>query len=361
MAFTKREIVLEISGVTCNSCVQRIKSHLHDKYPNLVDYDDPNAIKVDLSSKTFTFQLKDNTMDSNNLIKTIEAIDAKYKCVPLNDQFDSPEQYEKKIQKVPLIGSRPKNGTQPKNGSVKQSNDSTRKCYLSVQGMTCSSCVDRIEKKLRSTEGVVNCQVGLIAARAEVDFDYSIITPTEIVDVLDNMGYDTALISVLDSNQQSELKLEVIGVTTQENCDSIKLAISDMIGVASVAISLGNSQTTILYYHDLIGPRKIADKIESLGYSVYTFNSFNPKSFTDSLVKEIAKWRTSFLISLIFGVPTILAMIYFMYIMPSIYEGQELHEKMCCVLPGLSLENLVLFALSTPVQIFGAKYFYIQV
>lgn len=64
--------------------------------------------------------------------------------------------------------------------------------------------------------------------------------------------------------------------------------------------------------------------------------------------REIAKWRNSFFVSMFFGLPCMVIMMYYMLEMSS---DDHHHENDCCITPGLSLENLLLFLLATPVQV----------
>merc|ERR1719283_167907 len=51
-----------------------------------------------------------------------------------------------------------------------------------------------------------------------------------------------------------------------------------------------------------------------------------------------------------------------MYYMIDMSREEHKHSEDCCFLdiPGLSLENTLLFLLSTPVQFIGGRYFYVQ-
>ena len=97
------------------------------------------------------------------------------------------------------------------------------------------------------------------------------------------------------------------------------------------------------------GPRDIIRFIEDLGFQA----KMHKRKFEDnanylSHQEEIAKWRNSFLISLIFGGPCMAIMMYYMIQMS--IDGHH-HKDNCCLVPGLSLQNLLLFLLSTPVQV----------
>src|SRR5262245_15325210 len=61
---------------------------------------------------------------------------------------------------------------------------------LPIEGMTCASCVNRIERYLRRTDGVVEANVNLATERATVTFDPAVAGRAELVGAVEAAGYD---------------------------------------------------------------------------------------------------------------------------------------------------------------------------
>ena len=60
---------------------------------------------------------------------------------------------------------------------------------LPIEGMTCASCVRRIEKSLRRVDGVSEAMVNLAAAKARVVFDPAVATMERLGDAVEQAGY----------------------------------------------------------------------------------------------------------------------------------------------------------------------------
>jgi copper chaperone CopZ len=61
---------------------------------------------------------------------------------------------------------------------------------LPIEGMTCASCVNRIERFLRQTDGVVEANVNLATERATVRVDPAVAGRAELVGAVEAAGYD---------------------------------------------------------------------------------------------------------------------------------------------------------------------------
>ena len=68
-----------------------------------------------------------------------------------------------------------------------------------VVGMTCASCVNRIERYLSRAEGVSDANVNLATERATVRFDPAVIDRTGIVAAIEAAGYDVGRESAGDA------------------------------------------------------------------------------------------------------------------------------------------------------------------
>lgn len=76
------------------------------------------------------------------------------------------------------------------------------KVDFSVEGMTCASCVARVERVLSRQPGVLGVSVNLATERAHVDYIPTMISSEELVAVVTNSGYPASLL--MEGSQGSE-------------------------------------------------------------------------------------------------------------------------------------------------------------
>lgn len=62
-------------------------------------------------------------------------------------------------------------------------------CTLTIEGMTCASCVSHVEKALTRLDGVAAASVNLATETAAVDYDPDAVGPDELAAAVAAAGY----------------------------------------------------------------------------------------------------------------------------------------------------------------------------
>lgn len=65
---------------------------------------------------------------------------------------------------------------------------------LTIEGMSCASCVARIETELKKTSGILEASVNLATKMARVSYLESLIRPEEIRKIINQLGYNASII-----------------------------------------------------------------------------------------------------------------------------------------------------------------------
>lgn len=75
---------------------------------------------------------------------------------------------------------------------------------LNIKGMTCASCVNRVEKALKKGDGVAQASVNLATEKARVTFDDKKLNPAALISLVEKAGYEASLEARSESNLEKE-------------------------------------------------------------------------------------------------------------------------------------------------------------
>uniref|UniRef100_A0A669QP90 Copper-transporting ATPase 2 n=1 Tax=Phasianus colchicus TaxID=9054 RepID=A0A669QP90_PHACC len=149
-----------------------------------------------------------------------------------------------------------------------------RTVAVNVVGMTCQSCVQSIEGRISKVKGVVSIKVSLELNNALVKYLQSEISPEQICQEIEDMGFDANIaeerltpVSVnLPCSREAVIKLRIEGMTCQSSVTSIEGKIKKLHGVAKIKVSLSNQEAVIDYHPYIIQPEELRSHISNLGY-----------------------------------------------------------------------------------------------
>merc|ERR1719414_436154 len=338
-----------VKGMTCQSCVKNIEGTLGSQ-KGIMNV----AVSLEKSLADVWYLCKCDNLSDEIIKEKIEDMGFDAEIV---QNSNSAVKYEDSDSEESVFEERTASSDNGKNKNTSRTNVETEKCFLRVQGMTCASCVAAIEKHAKKLDGVENILVALMAAKAEVEYDPAKILPDQIANSISDLGFPTNVIE--DANNSGDVEIEINGMTCSSCVHLIESTLLKKPGILSATVALATKRGKIKFDPSIIGPRDVITIVEGIGFEAKLYRRGIDESSSKSYLnhtEEIRKWRNSFFISLIFGLPCMIIMMYFMIEMS---KEEHTHKDDCCVVPGLSLQNLLLFILCTPVQFIGGRYFYI--
>ncbi|GBF04673.1 heavy metal translocating P-type ATPase [Deinococcus aerius] len=214
---------------------------------------------------------------------------------------------------------------------------------LGVQGMTCASCVGRVERGLNKVEGVEQASVNLATERATVTYDPEQTGPQALIAKVKDVGYEPVV---------GEIELGVQGMTCASCVSRVERALRKVDGVLDASVNLATERAHVRYLPSSVSPGQLKAAVVGAGYTVLEGQTGVDRSDQEREAREqeVRGLRRAVTFSALFAVPLlILAML------PMLWAPFEmwLHER----IPMAAL-NWIMLLLAAPVQFGPGLRFY---
>ena len=212
-----------------------------------------------------------------------------------------------------------------------------------ITGITCQSCVNRIEKKLSKLDFINELNVNLATNILTVDYDESKIDKSIIFDTVINLGY-----GIKENIEISSDFLDISGMTCQVCVNRIEKKIGKLDGIDNIAVNLTTNIAEVKYNKEKIKLSEIKSKISDLGYGAETHKE-ELKTNDDKNLKIEKKELINLKIAIGFAIPILYITMGHMLNFPL---PEFLHPNMHPI-----TFSLTQFLLSIPIVFVGKGFF----
>lgn len=322
---------LSVGGMTCGACTSAVEGAFKDVAGI-------KSFSISLLSERAVIEHDTSLITAEKLAETIEDVG-----------FDA--------EVLDTVAATPA----PKK-SRNQRQQKTLTTTVSVEGMTCGACTSAIESGFQDVDGVYQFNISLLANRAVIVHDPAKLTADQIVETIEDRGFDAKILSSVDGSMQQSagnngpVHLKIYGLPNANAAQDLESLLQKHPGIKSASISFTTSRATIHREPQLLGLRALVEMVEEAGYNALVADLDDNNAQLESLAKtkEIQEWRRAVIFSAWFALPVFLTSMFIPMFLPFLNFGG------IRIIPGLYLGDILCLVLTIPVQFGIGKRFYIS-
>ena len=170
-----------------------------------------------------------------------------------------------------------------------------------VSGMSCASCVARIEKGLSKMSGIQEAKVNFASEKASVTFDPSRVQMVDLVGTVKDLGYEAGL---------AKVTLPVNGMSCASCVKRVEGALNGLDGVVKAGVNFATERATIQYISGVVSLDDFKKAVKDAGYEILETGRVEKQDVVDqeraAREAEFQKLKRKFITGLVLVIPVFL-------------------------------------------------------
>lgn len=203
---------------------------------------------------------------------------------------------------------------------------------LPVKGMSCASCVSKIEKRVGELNGVKQVHVNLASELVTVEFDPTHVTPETFIQTIEKLGFNVFMVKQV---------FAVEGMTCASCVARVEKKLKGLDGVMHVDVNLATEKVVMEYLATCNDFPEFKAALHQIGYTLKAQSDVEEETQEERHRRELQEGKRKFIVS---------ALVSFVIMMSSMAD--------ISYAPQPDIVFILMFLLATPVQFWAGRQFY---
>ncbi len=175
---------------------------------------------------------------------------------------------------------------------------------FSIEGMTCASCAQTVEKAAKKVHGVTKASVNLATEKLSIEYNEPTFSVENLQKAVDNSGYEL----IVQEGKTQTFAIE--GMTCASCAQTIEKAVGKLSGVDKASVNLATEKMQVSYNASAISVSDVTGAVSNSGYAAVletTETQDNSRAEKrEKKEKRMKQLSNRFGISIIFTIPLLI-------------------------------------------------------